>query len=191
MSDTKAVEIATRAYAAIGRISGGSSAYSRRADEIRSEKTYEQEKVLRVTGVLQSLSADLKAGYLRSLEELVRGELFGDFLEMADHLLESGYKDAAAVIGGSSLEAHLRQLAKRFGVPVQSTTARGTEPKRADLINAELVKAGAYSGLAQKSVTAWLDLRNKAAHGRYAEYTKDQVALMIAAVRDFMTRHPA
>jgi hypothetical protein len=54
-----------------------------------------------------------------------------------------------------------------------------------------LVKAGAYSILDQKSVTAWLDLRNKAAHGRYAEYQKEQVALLIDSVRNFMVRHPA
>ncbi len=53
------------------------------------------------------------------------------------------------------------------------------------------MKASAYSGLDQKNVTAWLGLRNKAAHGQYADYQKDQVALMIDAVRNFMSRHPA
>jgi hypothetical protein len=40
-------------------------------------------------------------------------------------------------------------------------------------------------------VTAWLDLRNKAAHGQYADYTKEQVALTLQGVRDFISRHPA
>ncbi len=53
------------------------------------------------------------------------------------------------------------------------------------------MKAGAYPGLDQKNVTAWLGLRNKAAHGQYSEYTKDQVALMIDSVRNFMSRYPA
>ena len=104
---------------------------------------------------------------------------------MARHLLDSGYKDAAAVIAGSSLEAHLRQLAKRWDVEV------GVEPRKADAINADLAKADAYSKLDQKNVTAWLDLRNKAAHGQYAEYQKEQVALMIDGIRDFLTRCPA
>ena len=99
---------------------------------------------------------------------------------------------AAAVIAGSSLEGHLRQLAKRWGVPVERTTPTGDlEPKKADAVNAELVKANAYSRLDQKNVTAWLDLRNKAAHGHYTEYQKEQVALMIDAIRDFITRCPA
>lgn len=191
MSDTKAVEIATRAYAAIERIAGKKSPYHVRAEEIRCQQAYEQLKLMRLVGVLQSLSSDLKAGYLRSVEELIHGELFGDFLEMAQHLVDSGYKDAAAVIAGSALEAHLRQFAKQFGVPVELITVKGSEPKKADLINADLVKANAYSGLDQKNVTAWLGLRNKAAHGQYTDYQKDQVALMIDAVRNFMSRHPA
>ncbi len=191
MSETKAIEIATRACAAIERIGGKHSAYHVSAEEIRSDQVYWQLKVLRVVGVLQSLSADLKAGYLRTLEELIHGEVFGDFLEMAQHLVDSGYKDAAAVISGSSLEAHLRHLAKRFGVPIEKVTSKGTEPLKADLINADLMKAGAYSGLDQKNVTAWLGLRNKAAHGQYADYQKDQVVLMIDAVRNFISRHPA
>ncbi len=191
MSETKAVEIATRAYAGIERIAGRKSPYHVRAEEIRAEKSYEQLKVMRLVGVLQSLSADLKAGYLRSLEELIHGELFADFLEMAQHLVDAGYKDAAAVICGSSLEAHLRQFAKRFGVATENVSSKGAEPKKADLLNADLVKAGAYPALDQKNVTAWLGLRNKAAHGQYSEYTKDQVALMIDAVRNFLSRHPA
>jgi hypothetical protein len=45
--------------------------------------------------------------------------------------------------------------------------------------------------LQQKSVTAWLDLRNKAAHGRHSEYDAAQVSALIRDVRDFMTRLPA
>lgn len=45
-----------------------------------------------------------------------------------------------------------------------------------------------YSKLDQKAVTAWLNLRNKAAHGRYAEYTEAQVALFLQSVTDFVAR---
>jgi hypothetical protein len=55
-------------------------------------------------------------------------------------------------------------------------------------MNADLTAVGAYTKLDQKNVTAWLDLRNKAAHGKYAEYQAAQVALMIAGIRDFITR---
>ena len=38
-----------------------------------------------------------------------------DFLDMAYHLLENDYKDASAVMIGSVLEEHLRQLCNKFG----------------------------------------------------------------------------
>ena len=61
------------------------------------------------------------------------------------------------------------------------TTTRRAEPKKADQLNADLFKARASSGLGQKNVTAWLDMRNRAAHGRYNEYKKE-VALLVDGV---------
>ena len=65
-----------------------------------------------------------------------------------------------------------------------------TRPINADTLNAELVKVGAYTNLDQKNVTAWLGLRNDAAHGNYEEYGKQQVVLMIDSIRDFIARNP-
>ena len=64
-------------------------------------------------------------------------------------------------------------------------------PVKADTLNAKLVKATIYSKLDQKNVTAWLDLRNKAAHGEYTEYTAEQVVLLISGVREFAARNHA
>jgi len=57
-------------------------------------------------------------------------------------------------------------------------------------MNADLTKADVYNKLDEKNVTAWLHLRNKAAHGKYDEYTKEQVNLQYSAVSDFITRVP-
>jgi len=189
--ETHAIEIYTRANAAIERITPVGSAYRRQAQEIDTQRYPASGKLRDVLGVLQALSADLKAGYLRPFEELIHGELFGDFLDMAQHLVETGYKDAAAVIAGSSLEAHLRQLAKLVPVELTKTTQNGQEPKKAEALNADLAKAGTYSITDQKNVTAWLDLRNKAAHGKYSEYEKGQISIMIDGIRNFITRVPA
>jgi hypothetical protein len=191
ISNTKAVEMITRALAAIERVGGRTSPYARQAEAIVAEKAHEWAKLWRLVGVAQSLSHDLKAGYLVSLEELIHGEVFGDFLDMAHHLLESGYKDAAAVTAGSSLEAHLRQLCKRASLATDLNTSSGPRPKKADQLNAELSKAAVYGVLDQKNVTAWLDLRNKAAHGEYGAYQREQVVIMVSGIRDFMTRCPA
>ena len=97
---------------------------------------------------------------------------------MAQHLLNEGYKDAAAVIAGSSLEAHLRQLCQKSGISTEVIGGASTTPKKADRLNSDLAAAASYSKLDQKNVTAWLDLRNKAAHGKYAEYKAPQVNLL-------------
>jgi hypothetical protein len=54
-----------------------------------------------------------------------------------------------------------------------------------------LAAASTFSKLDQKNVTAWLDLRNKAAHGKYAEYETPQVNLLIGGIRDFIKFHHA
>jgi hypothetical protein len=139
-------------------------------------------------GALEALRADYEAGNLASLPELIHAELFADFLEMASHLLDGGYKDAAAVIVGSTLEGHIRQLAEKAGIP--STNEDG-HPLKADRLNADLAKADAYDKTDQKSITAWLGLRNYSAHGEYGKYEAGQVGPMIAGIRDFIRRRPA
>jgi hypothetical protein len=140
-----------------------------------------------VAGVLRALRDAYNAGYLSSVAELIHADVFADFVEMAEHLLAEGYKDPAAVVVGSTLEEHLRKLCAKNGL-APDVAGR---PKKADQLNADLAGQSVYSKLDQKSITAWLDLRNKAAHGKYAEYSKEQVALLIQGVRDFMARVPA
>jgi len=142
----------------------------------------------RTLGILKALKEDVEAGYLTTLRELIHADMFGDFLEMAEYLLTDGFKDPAAVLVGGVLEEHLRQLSVKYGVDLNEPHG---QPKKSDKMNADLVKKTAYTGLEQKQVTAWLDLRNKAAHGRYSEYRAEQVSLMLQGVRDFAIRHPA
>lgn len=191
IKDWELRQLVTIARSGIERITGKSSIYSRQAAESMSAKTYFAAQVLMVVGVVESLRFDLKSGYLQTLQEIIHTDLFSDFMEMASHLLSEGYKDAAAVIGGSSLESHLRQLCIKNSISIEIQTSKGLRPKKADQINSELSSASVYSKLDQKNVTSWLDLRNKAAHGKYSDYTKDQVAIFLAGIQDFITRHPA
>ncbi len=109
-----------------------------------------------LSGVVASLQADVAAGYLDSLSDLLHGEVFADFLEMASHLSDEGYKDAAAVIAGGTLESHLRQLCQKAGVTVEQATASGMKPKKADLLNSDLASASAYTKLRRTSRRGWI-----------------------------------
>jgi len=139
-------------------------------------------------GVLIAIRDQLKGGWIETTRGLVSSEVFADFLEMAEHLLDQRYKDPAAVLVGSTLEEHLRQLCAAASLPVEDFSSGKPVPLKADTLNAELAKANKYSKLDQKQVTAWLDLRNKAAHGKYSEYSDVQAAQMLAGVREFITR---
>ena len=103
---------------------------------------------------------------------------------MAAYLTSEGYKDAAAVIAGSTLEAHLKELAKSNSIEL----TLNDKPKKASLLNDELAKAGVYSASYQKQIVAWLAIGNDAAHGNYQAYSLEQVKLMTQGVRQFMLK---
>lgn len=194
ISLVKLTDLETRCIASIERITGQKSPYSRMLVEIKGRNFgyFPQPMTARIRvsakiGVAKGLLSDIQNGYLKSFEEILHGDLFNDFLEMAGYLSENGYKDAAAVIAGSTLEVHIRKLCEKYDVPVTSKN----KMKKTDTLNAELVKAGAYNKSDQKTVTACLGIRNSASHGHYSEYDNDRVKLLIDQIRHFISKHPA
>lgn len=136
-------------------------------------------------GILNALRQDYAAGRMRTIQERVRSDVFSDFLEMAEYLIEDeGLKDPAAVLASGVLEQHLRKLCDKHSVTVP---AKAT----IDPMNNELAKANIYGKNEQKQILAWAGIRNSAAHAKYHEYTADQVKLMIQGIRLFLTTYPA
>ena len=156
--------------------------FNNRCKDINS---YESEKG---KGILKAIKQEIDGGWLFTLKNLVTAEVFSDFLEMAKYLLEQNYKDPAAVMIGSVLEEHLRQLCLINAIQVDTLKNEKMVFKKADQLNSDLATQNIYNKLDQKNVTAWLDLRNKAAHGKYDEYLQTQVELMYSGVLDFITR---
>lgn len=178
---------------AIHRIAGVNSQYATQLGEVIKKFSPRIAMVVPyVGGALKLLRQSVASGYLVSMQELIHADLFSDFLEMAKHLLGEGYKDPAAVLIGGVLEEHLRKLCSKNTIALEYANAKGIlHPKKAEAMNTDLAGNGVYSKLDQKNVTAWLDLRNKASHGCYIEYTLQQVELLLQSVRDFLTRLPA
>jgi hypothetical protein len=139
-------------------------------------------------GILISIKAEIENGWLSSIKGIVSAEIFSDFLEMAEHLIANDYKDPAAVMIGSVLEEHIRQLCIKNGIDTSFEKDGKTINLKADRMNNELAKAGIYNKLDHKNITAHLDLRNKAAHGHYSEYDIAQVKLMYNSVFNFIIR---
>ncbi len=140
----------------------------------------------RMVGVAKCIQHDLKTGLLVDFKALAQAEIFADFLEMGEYLLNGGYKDAAAVIIGSVLENGLRKLAERNGVPTVNDSGKQLTM---DPLNSELGKREVYSKLHQKQITSWAHIRNKAAHGEFGEYNKEAVQMMLLYVQSFAAEY--
>lgn len=138
-------------------------------------------------GVLLALRHDYEAGFMSGVEELIHASLFSDFLEMALHLVDEGYKDPAAVLTGGVLESHLRKLAEKSSIAILDEKGA----RKASALNDDMARARVYGQLDHKNVVGWLEVRNDAAHADWKEYNAEQVRLMIAGVREFLARLPA
>jgi len=139
-----------------------------------------------VLGIINAVNIDYCSGLLNDVRNLIRAEIFTDFLEMGEYLLNEGYKDAAAVIIGSVLEDTLRKLAIVNDIEILNTKGKF---KTIEPLNQELGKEKIYGKLTQKQITSWGDLRNNASHGNYDKYDDEQVKMMLLFVQKFCSEY--
>lgn len=133
-------------------------------------------------GVLLGARDDIESGALTNIKTFVQAEIFSDLLEQAEHLQQHGYSLAAAVIAGAVLEDGLRRLCSLREFELNQRPTLGP-------MNDALARAGVYSSLVQKQITALADLRNKAAHGKNNEFGSNDVELMLSQVRDILSKY--
>ena len=185
--------VIVRAKAAVVRISGVRSEYYKAIEKCYEDKQlpYDGLRVMHIIGILLALKEDLENDYLKSMHELVHADIFADYLEMSEYLISEGYKDSAAVIAGSTLESHLRELSKKHNIEIEIIQKGKVTYKKAETMNVDLCKSEIYNKTFQKQITAWLDIRNNAAHGKYSEYSLDDIRLFINGLRNFMINYVA
>lgn len=135
----------------------------------------------RLGAIFSAAKEDFEGGYLNSLKQLVQAEVFDSELEQAQELLGRGYKLAAAVIAGVVLETALRDLCDSNSIA----------HSKLDVMNSQLVKAGIYSKLQQKQITAIADIRNSAAHGNPEQFSEQDVENMIRDIESFLINYVA
>lgn len=179
--------LVSRMKAAILR-TAPSATYTFDAERVASLQANHLRIAHHFAAILRAIRSDYETGAVNTIRELIHASLFDDFLEMASHLLAEGYKCPAAVLSGSVLEDHLRKLSDKNGLSIQDSNGKHLtgEP-----LNVNLAKAQVYNQIQQKQVTAWLGIRNSAAHGHNNDYSEDQVKLIIDGVRAFIHRFPA
>ena len=133
-------------------------------------------------GILKALREDVESGHLSGLISLVRAELFSDMIEMAQHLLDAGYKDPAASLTGAVFEIGLKKIAESQGIQVKPSDDLNA-------VNQKLVQGSVYSQLQRQQVQIWITIRNRADHGQFNEYEADDVKAMINDVTRFLSNY--
>jgi hypothetical protein len=185
---TNSLVLIQRLLAAIQRLTAPASTYAHTAALMADNRVHSGTRLAELAATARALRDDIAAGWLASVVELAHADTYAGYLEMAEGLHSQGYKDAAAVIAGTSLEVHLKALATKHGI---SLKAPNGGPKKMDAVNAELKAAGVYNAIENKQVTAWLGIRNSAAHGVYGDYDKAAVMGLIEGASNFAVKYPA
>lgn len=196
LNEAEISEFIAAGRAAVYRISGENSDFAKEYNQVESRysgyySSTRSAMVPPLAGLLKALEKALKSGYLVQLEQLVHADTFTNILDMAQYLLEQGFKDAAAVLAGGVLEVHLKNMAQKYGIETELEKNGRAVPKHIEILNHDLAREGAYTKYDQRQIGSWYALRNHAAHGQYDQYDQKQVENAMDQIRDFITRHPA
>src|SRR5712691_1089843 len=168
----------TQAISALRAIVGENDIYT---TEFESRVTYQNGPDSGIP-ILRRLQSDIENGCLRKTANIISAEVFGDFLEMGEHLLAEGYKDPAASLTGAVLEDGLRRIARNNDIAV-------TDGDNLTSLRDKCVRKKIFNNLVRQQITGWTTLRNFADHGKFDEYTAQQVGSMISDVRSFLASH--
>ncbi|MDP9172877.1 MAG: DUF4145 domain-containing protein [Planctomycetota bacterium] len=167
-------EVRTSALNLLARTAGEGSVYFR---ELYDMGTRDVVNSFVVAGILNAAVTDFREGFMADTKLLVSAEVFADFLVQAEVLLESDYKDAAAVLIRAVLEDGLRRVCISKGIPVKDRDG-------VHQLAESLTKQNALSAVQFKEIMAKKEIGNKAAHAKFNEYTKADVV----AFHEFVQR---
>ena len=168
----------TQAISALQALIGEDNIYS---IEFQEQATYQNGPYAGLE-LLRRLHCDIQNRYLRKTINIISAEVFDDFLAMGEHLLAEGYKDPAASLTGAVLEDGLRRIARNNEIAV-------TDRDNLLSLRDKCVNKKIFNNLVRQQIGAWTTLRNLADHGKFDEYTNEQVRSMISDIRSFLAAH--
>ena len=143
--------------------------------------------------ILFTLSAaenDFNSGMFDDLEKQIEAVVSVNYMDQAEDLVKDSTDASksyipAAVLAGAVLEKNLRTLCVKNSPPISITKPGGKKKTLNPLID-DLKAASVFNEIYAKQLRAWADVRNAAAHGRFEEFTKEQVGAMIAGINQFL-----
>ena len=149
-----------------------------------------KERVEKILSFIRAIKDDFQQGFIESLSEQIEATLICDYMGMAKNLLnDSEAKNSrtdhipAAVLAGATLEHALRTLCERNGISIQKDNG---DFKTLNPLIDGLKAANIFNELKAKQLRAWADIRNFAAHGRFTEFSREDVSGMITNIDSFL-----
>ena len=135
-------------------------------------------------GILEAFKDDVENGYLQKFEDIVAADIFSDFIEMADHLLDNKYHHPAASLLGAVLEDSLRKICKKNDINIGKESSSSLSK-----LNKLLCDKKIYNKITFKQVDACTAIRNQADHGRFKEIKLGDVKKMSEDVQRFLSEY--
>jgi len=137
-----------------------------------------QSDVDALKGVFCAAKADYEGGYAFSMQALISGEIYGDFVALAKGALGEGAKDVAAVLACAALEDALKRFALLNGLNVSDKSMQ-------DVVNA--LKAKGLVGGAQKTLLDTMPkIRDYAMHANWDKITPQDVGSVLGFVEQLL-----
>jgi hypothetical protein len=168
-------EVKTSALNLFARTAGDKSVYYRELSAFGGDESIVNRSIM--MGILNAAMVDYREGFMADTKLLVSAEVLADFLTQAEVLLEHDYKDAAAVVVRAVLEDGLRRVCISKGVAVKDRDG-------VHQLAEALMKQNCLTAVQYKEIEAKKEIGNKAAHGKFNEYTKADVV----AFHEFVQR---
>jgi hypothetical protein len=168
-------EVKVSALNLIARTAGENSIYFRELAAMGGDSSIVNPNIL--VGIVTAAMTDFREGFMADTTLLVSAEVFADFLVQAEILLDHDYKDAAAVIIRAVLEDALRRICISNSIAVKPRAGIAE-------LKDELTKMNLLTAVQAKEIDAKREIGNKAAHGRFGEFTKADVV----AFHEFVQR---
>ena len=152
---------------------------------------FTREAVLAKLSTLSGLKHNYDNGYLDSLHDRAVANISADYMEQAEALLGEGIQGQydhvpAAVLCGAVLENRLRQFCEQQEPPIETRKQNG-DPKTLGPLIGELERRKLFDRLIFKNLKAWADIRNSAAHGKFDEFARHDVEMMLSGVQHFLS----
>ncbi len=143
-----------------------------------------------IVGTLRGLKNTYENGFWDNLEEAIVANISADYMTQVEGLLDEGQPGQydhvpSAVLCGAVLEDALRRLCDRQS-PQVSTDKPNGQPKALNALIQDLQKANAFNKLKAQQLRGWVQVRNSAAHGKFDEFNRDDVELMVKGVKNFL-----